>query len=51
MASQMTYPKTIEEFIEDYSFRDTQEVYTNGSELIQVYRVKQALEHYYGEVK
>lgn len=31
------------EFIEDYAFKDTKEVYTNGAMLIEVYRVKQAL--------
>ena len=29
-----------------YSFEDRDEAYTNGSELIQVFRVIQALEHY-----
>jgi len=38
------------EFMEQYSFIDTDEVYTNGSELIQVFRVKQGLEHYEKEI-
>lgn len=42
----MEFPKTIEEFISEHSFEDREEVYTNGSELIQVFRVNQALEHY-----
>ena len=41
----MDFPNTFDEFADDYGFKDTKEVYTNGSELIQVYRVKQWLEH------
>lgn len=51
MADMMNFPKTIQEFISDYSFKDTVEVYTNGSELIQVFRVEQALEHYEAELR
>lgn len=47
----MKFPQTIEEFIKDYSFKDKEEVYTNGSDLIQVYRVEQALEHYKKEIR
>lgn len=46
MGECMTFPETIEEFLHDYSFYDKEEIYTNGSELISVYRVIQALEHY-----
>lgn len=46
MNNMMTFPKTIDEFIESYQFVDRKEVYTNGSELIQVFRVQQAIEHY-----
>jgi hypothetical protein len=42
----MTFPKTIEEFINQYSFTDSKQYYTNGSTLIPTFRVKQALEHY-----
>ena len=45
MAQMMTFPKTFDEFVEEYGFVDEKEVYTNGSELIQVFRVKQWLEH------
>ena len=41
----MTFPKTFDEFVKEYGFVDKEEVYTNGSELIQVFRVKQWLEH------
>lgn len=42
---QMEFPDTFEEFVKYYGFKDKEEVYTNGSELIQVFRVKQWLEH------
>lgn len=42
---QMDFPNTFDEFAEDYGFKDKDEVYTNGSELIPVFRVKQWLEH------
>ena len=41
----MEFPDTFDEFAKDYSFRDKKEIYTNGSELIPVFRVKQWLEH------
>jgi len=50
MADAMEFPKNILDFINDYSFEDKDEVYTNGSELIQVFRVIQALEYYAPEL-
>lgn len=47
MGDIMSFPKTAEEFINDYKFKDRFEVYTNGSDLIPVFRVKQMLEHYF----
>ena len=49
MGDVMNFPKEPKDFIESYSFRDTERVYTNGSELIPVFRVKQMLEHYLPE--
>ena len=46
MCDSMMFPETIEEFLHNYGFKDTDEIYTNGSELISVFRVIQALEHY-----
>ena len=46
MGDTMNFPETIEEFLHQYSFCDKDEIYTNGSELISIYRVMQALEHY-----
>lgn len=44
MASILIMPKTLDKLYEEYGFRDSKEVYTNGSELIQMYRVKQWFE-------
>lgn len=46
MGDVMNFPERIEDFIEQYSFRDDEGTYTNGSKLIPVFRVKQAIEHY-----
>lgn len=46
MADMMNFPASIKDFIKEYSFIDEDQVYTNGSELIQVYRIYQALEFY-----
>lgn len=48
MSDCMMFPKDWEKFIEDYSFEDKEEVYTNGSMLIPVFRVEQMIEHYFG---
>lgn len=49
MGENMNFPKTPSEFIDLYAFKDKQKVYTNGSVLIPVFRVKQMLEHYFPE--
>ena len=46
MGDVMNFPKEPKDFIESYSFRDSEQVYTNGSLLIPVFRVEQMLEHY-----
>ena len=45
MADSMMFPATFDEFAEIFGFIDSKEYYTNGSELIQVFRVKQWLEN------
>lgn len=45
MNEQMEFPETFEEFAKEYGFKDDKEVYTNGSDLIPIFRVKQWLEH------
>jgi hypothetical protein len=44
----MMFPNSWGEFVEDYSFKDEEEVYTNGTILIPVFRVEQMIEHYFG---
>ena len=41
----MQFPDTWEEFEQAYGFEDKKEIYTNGSRLIQSFRVKQWLDH------
>lgn len=45
MGDKMQFPETFEKFAKEYGFKDDKEYYTNGSDLIQVYRVKQWIEH------
>lgn len=45
--NQMYFNEKWEDFLEYYSFIDNKEYYTNGSELVQVFRVKQMVEHYF----
>jgi hypothetical protein len=50
MADTMNYPKTMKEFIDEFSFKDSEEIYTNGVELVPVVRVEHAFEHYSKEI-
>ena len=45
MCDVMMFPDTAEEFIEQYKIVDTDQVYTNGAELIPIFRMRQWLEH------
>ena len=45
MTECMAFPDDWHEFLNDYSFKDEEEIYTNGSRLIQVFRVEQLIEH------
>ena len=47
----MAYPGSWEKYLDEYSFADTKHVYTNGSELIQSFRVRQMMDHYAGNLK
>ena len=47
MPDVMEFPKYWEDFVKDYSFKDDQHIYTNGSELIPVSRVKQMVDYYF----
>lgn len=46
MADCMEFPKDWAKFLEDYSFCDHKEFYTNGARLIPVFRVEQMMHHY-----
>ena len=41
----MTFPDTVEEFMERYKVVDTEHIYTNGSEFVPIFRMKQWFEH------
>ena len=47
MADMMDYPPTWEEFIDNFTILDVEEVYTNRDVLVPLFRVKQMIEHYY----
>lgn len=45
MTNCMNFSDDWREFLKSYSFKDIEELYTNGSELIPVFRVEQLIEH------
>ena len=45
MSDCMTFPNTVEEFMEDYKVVDTDQVYSNGTEFVPIFRMKQWFEH------
>lgn len=45
MADMMMFPETVDEFMEKYKIVDSDEVYTNGVELVPIFRMKQWFEH------
>lgn len=45
MPDCMTFPDTVEEFMEQYKVVDTEQVYTNGTEFVPIYRMRQWFEH------
>ena len=49
MTECMMFPDEWAKFMEDYSFVDSEEVYTNGTELIPTFRVEQMIEHYFAK--
>ena len=46
MGDVMNYPDNPLDFIRDDSFKDTEELYTNGAMLVPLFRVEQMIEHY-----
>lgn len=45
MADCMMFPDTVEEFMEMFKIVDTEQVYTNGAELVPIFRMEQWFEH------
>jgi hypothetical protein len=45
MADMMTFPNTVEEFMEQYKITDTEQIYTNGAELVPIFRMRQWFDH------
>lgn len=45
MGDIMTFPATVEEFMEQYKMTDTEHVYSNGTEYVPIYRMKQWFEN------
>ena len=43
----MDFPTTWEQFLDEYSFKDKEEYYTNGLDLIPTCRVEQMVQHYF----
>lgn len=49
MSECMTFPDTVEEFMDSYKIVDTEQVYTNGTEMVPIYRMRQWFEHEGGD--
>lgn len=45
MNDMMTFPETVEEFMYKYKITDTEQIYTNGAELVPIFRMKQWFDH------
>lgn len=45
MCDVMSFPATVDEFMEQYKIVDREEVYTNGAEMVPIFRMKQWFEH------
>ena len=41
MNTVMTFPDTVEEFMEQYKMTDTEHIYSNGIEYVPIFRMKQ----------
>ena len=45
MSDMMTFPNTVKEFMEQYKIVDTEKIYTNGADLVPIFRMMQWFEH------
>ena len=48
MGECMTFPDSVEEFMDFYKIVDTEEIYTNGVEMVPIFRMKQWFAHKQG---
>lgn len=44
MGEMMKFPETVEEFMQQYKITDSQQIYTNGTELVPIFRMQQWFE-------
>lgn len=51
MVNQNHFPDNFMDFIEEFSFNDKEKIYTDGIDLIPVFRVEQAWDHYSSYIK
>jgi flagellar biosynthesis/type III secretory pathway protein FliH len=45
MCDVTSFPATVDEFMEQHKIVDREEVYTNGAEMVPIFRMKQWFEH------
>lgn len=45
MGDTMAFPASVKEFMEQHKITDTEHVYSNGTEFVPIYRMKQWFEH------
>lgn len=45
MADVMTFPKSVDEFMEQYKLVDEDHVYSNGTAFVPIFRMKQWFDH------
>lgn len=50
MNDKFNFPDNLNDFIDMFSFKDNKEIYTNGADLIPVFRVKEAISYYFNGV-
>lgn len=45
MFEMMDFPDTVEEFMEQYKVTDTKQIYSNGTEYVPIFRMRQWFDH------
>lgn len=44
MGETMQFPETVDEFMQQYKITDSKQIYTNGTELVPIFRMRQWFE-------